>query len=242
MNAACGNVEPSSEEYFKLSRIQKFSLIFLFAPFAFLFFFSPIPGVFGIAFGGLAMLAYSRTRIHGILFIAGIVYAFVGALLAQHGFYWLVVYGEVLNGILLFSLPFIPLFISDLIPVLAFMWAIFLTPLLLFEILYWLWHSGSRWIQVLGIVLIAAISAPAVLYCQHCRHNYQAIQSYQGKTMPAEELYALVGKPVYEAFHSGPMDLRPHYVYTDGDLIVPVTVDENGMATVHNRVCCFLGM
>ncbi|MGI6458112.1 MAG: hypothetical protein ACOX5R_21175 [bacterium] len=217
------------------SRISQIILALCLVPFLLPILFAPPLGCFLLVLAGVFLTLESRTRVHGLILLSSITYTIIAVVLAMNKFFWLLAYAKVLQGITFYLLYYIPPFVPVVPVVLLYYWSFILTPLFLAESVYWLWRSKSAVLMAGGIGIIILISISGTTYAFRCERNYKAVQVFVGQTLPAEELYEQAGHPIYEAYNDGPWDLRPHWVYSDGDSVIPMTVDAHGLATVHDR-------
>lgn len=214
-------------------------LYLLVIPFLIPAFFMPIYGLFAMATVGWAMMLEQKTRRHGAILFFSTIYVLIGTLLASNfKFFWLIAYGRVINGFGLFLLYYLPDSTPRLLLMLAYFWCALIAPFVFIETFYWLWHCGKKYFFA-GTILLISITGYFLYYENQCKENFIALEAYQGQTLPAQDLWDRVGKPIYKTSHAGPMHLRPHWVYSNGDFAIPVTVDSSGMATVHEAKYIF---
>ncbi|RJP20573.1 MAG: hypothetical protein C4527_24805 [Candidatus Omnitrophota bacterium] len=193
-----------------------------------------------ISIVGIWFLFYRSLRIHGVIILLPFIYLFINVNFSdalpgwQHMFL-----PKIVGSIGFYLLPYIPQSIPDLFLIITYFWAIFLSPIVGGEVLYWLARFRC-WKSLAMTVFVAVIVAHAALaYGDRCVDSYNKVEAFRGRILPAAELFEHCGHPVYQELYRGPVGKTPHWVYTNGDHVIPLTVDENGMAEVHNNTYFF---
>ncbi len=193
---------------------------------------------FMLPIAGLGCLFIPKARIHGIFILASFGYWFALIPGAPHAWESLKLW-KIIGGIGLFLLPYIPQSIPDLILILTYFWSMVLVPIVLMETVYWLSRKRCWKSLVTTLAILTVISAGALSYSNQCVDNFNKAEAFLGQTLPAKELFEKCGNPVYQELYRGPVGKQPHWVYTNGDFVVPVVIDENGIAEVHDSKYIF---
>lgn len=228
-------IMPEASLPFKL-----FVFSFLVMPFAVMVFFALQLMIVVLPAMGFWFLFFPKLRVHGLFILGTLAYLTLPNLFLEEPRMWEDFnYMRVVGSIGFILLPYIPEFLGTLIPLMVFLWATLLTPIAVCEWIYWTVRLKQWTLLAASVLLAGVVSYYAVQYGNQCIENYNKAKAFLGQTLPAEELFAQCGQPVYEAKNDGPWHFRPHWVYTNGHWAVPVQIDENGMATVYEREYIF---
>jgi hypothetical protein len=146
---------------------------------------------------------------------------------------------KVIGSAGLFLLQYIPSSTPDLPLILLFLWSIILAPFLMLEAFYWLIrYNRFYYAAALGIILFFGIYE-SVQFGDKTIASYEAVKELKGTSLPVEELYATCGKPLYLEYDRGPVNLKPHWIYTNGHHVISMTIDTNGIAAIYEHEYIF---
>lgn len=208
--------------------------ILVFLPVAFLVFMSP-QLIIMLPFVGIGLLYHPKTKIHGIFLSFSVLYFALAMVLAAYGFQQQKIGFPNMMDTALYVMSYNNVFehMGPLVyPILI--WGTFLLPVAALEVGYWLYRRDWKFMIVLLIGAIVAVNFIIVDFRRESAAHFTAVRAYAGQTVPWDELVAQCGPPAYHR------DYLDSHVYTNGDLCAYVTVDDQGIATVFDRIGAFL--
>lgn len=192
-----------------------------------------------IAAAGLAFLFHRTTRPHGLIIWGSFAFLAVPLFVLGQTPHWEDwPYTRLMGSVAFMVLPWLPLSLPPAVPLFSYLWLVVLTPVVACEFAYWTARKRAWRMLAAGAFAAVLLSAYAIPAGNRTLANFERARGFMGRTLPAGELFQACGAPLCRIGNQGPLEARPHWIYTNGRQTIPVRI-ENGAATVFDRTYPF---